>query len=327
MAKENLRLAFTKAKRGKGWQRKIKNVEANLEEKLDELHKQLISGTFKTSKYRTKTVYEPKERLIYVLPFYPDRIVHHAIMNILEPIWNNLMIYDSYSCRKGKGQHQGSKRCMAMVRKNKYCLKCDISKFYPNVNHEILKQILARKIKDQKVLDLLYEIIDSIGTPTNVPIGNYLSQWFGNLYLNELDILMKHNYHVKNYIRYCDDFVIFSNSKEELHELAKVIKTFIETKLLMKLSKCELFPTTQGVDFLGYRHFPQGYILVRKSTAKRVKRRCKSVMWELKHHKITKEQAISKIASTEGWLKHATSYNFSVSLQLNQLKKKIENYA
>lgn len=190
--KDNLLLAFKKAKRHKSWQQKVIKVEQNLEEMIEKLRESLINGTYKTSGYRQKKIYEPKERTIYILPFYPDRIVHHAIMNILEPIWDKLFISHSYACRKNKGQHKGSIKCMEYVRKNRFCLKCDISKFYPSINHEILKRIIRKKIKCKRTIKLLDEIIDSIDSPTNVPIGNYLSQWFGNLYLNELDMFLKH---------------------------------------------------------------------------------------------------------------------------------------
>lgn len=226
--KDNLLLAYKKAKKHKSWQQKVIRVEKDLDNLIEELRLSLINGTYKTAEYRTKKIYEPKERTIYVLPFYPDRIVHHAIMNILEPIWDNLFISDSYACRNGKGQHKGSQKCMEFVRKNKYCLKCDINKFYPSINHEILKLIIRKKIKCKRTLNLLDTIIDSIDGETNIPIGNYLSQWFGNLYLNELDMFMKHDNKIKCYIRYCDDFLLFSNDKALLKEMAIKIKDYVE---------------------------------------------------------------------------------------------------
>lgn len=318
--KDNLLLAFKKAKRHKSWQQKVIKVEQNLEEMIEKLRESLINGTYKTSGYRQKKIYEPKERTIYILPFYPDRIVHHAIMNILEPIWDKLFISHSYACRKNKGQHKGSIKCMEYVRKNRFCLKCDISKFYPSINHEILKRIIRKKIKCKRTIKLLDEIIDSIDTPTNVPIGNYLSQWFGNLYLNELDVYMKQDNHVKNYIRYCDDFLLFSNDKVLLKELAKKIEEFVTVKLKLKLSKCDLFPTSQGVDFLGYRHFPKGYILVRKTTVKRMKRRLRKLKWEIKTGRLAKDRAISVIGSLMGWLRWANTYNLKIKLQLEELR-------
>lgn len=225
-------------------------------------------------------------------------------MNILEPIWDKLFISHSYACRKNKGQHKGSIKCMEYVRKNRFCLKCDISKFYPSI----------------KLLD---EIIDSIDSPTNVPIGNYLSQWFGNLYLNELDMFLKHDCKIKYYLRYCDDFLLFSNDKQFLKDMSAKIEEFVTTKLKLKLSKCNILSTSQGVDFLGYRHFSAGYILVRKSTAKRMKKNIKALKYKLAVKKISKESALSTVASVEGWLKWANAYNLKKSLQLEDLKKSI----
>lgn len=326
ISEENLKLAYQKSRKGKAWQRNVKEIDQRQEYYLSELLRILQNKEYKTSQYKTKMIYEPKVRTIYILPYYPDRILQHAIMNVLEPIWDKLFIYDSYACRQGKGQHKGSLRCMQFVKRNKYCLKCDISKFYPSVNHEKLLKIIKRKIKCKDTLVLLEEIINSIEGESNVPIGNYLSQWFGNLYMNELDQLIKHKYHIKDYIRYCDDFLLFSNSKEKLNQMKLIIEKFITEQLKMKLSKCDLFPVTQGVDFLGYRHFPQGYILLRKTTAKRVKKRLKSLFWKVKHKKISKESAISTIASTKGWLRWANTHNMSLSLKIMELETEIKEY-
>lgn len=293
-SKENIELAYTKAKRHKSWQHKVQAVEKQKEKLLVELRDSLINGTYHTAKYRIKTIYEPKKREIYILPFYPDRIVHHAIMNVLEPIWDSYLINDTYACRKGKGQHSGSTRCMEFVRKNKFCLKCDISKFYPSIPHKELKALIRRKIKCKKTLALLDEIIDSVDTPTNVPIGNYLSQWFGNLYMYPLDNFIKQDNHIKCYIRYCDDFLLFSNNKDELKLMAKKIEDFVVNNLKLKLSKCNLLPTSQGIDFLGYRHFPQGYILIRKTTVRRMKRNLKKLDYAIDTNKISKLRAASK---------------------------------
>ena len=276
--KSNLYLAFEKAKRHKSWQRKVKIIEANLDYYIEKLQNDLITGQYKTAEYKLKTIYEPKKRDIYILPFYPDRIVHHAIMNVLEPIWDNRFIYDK--------SVPADKRC-------------------------------------KKTLNLLDEIIDSVDTPVNVPIGNYLSQWFGNLYLNELDVFLKQKNCVKNYLRYCDDFLLFSDDKTYLNKMAKTINEYVVNILELKLSKCVLFPTAQGVDFLGYRHFHAGYVLVRKSTAKRMKRRIKRLKYELLKNKISKDKALSVVASLSGWLRWANSYNLRMFLELESLKKEL----
>jgi hypothetical protein len=231
-----------------------------------------------------------------------------------------MFIHDSYACIEGKGLHVGSQRTMEFVRANKYCLKCDISKFYPSIKHDILFNILKRKIKCKDTLNLIKAIIYGIGGGQNVPIGNYTSQWFGNIYLNELDQHVKHVYKVKNYVRYCDDFLFFHNDKAELRRIAKDLKGYLDKTLGLKMSKCELFPVSQGVDFLGYRHFPK-YVLLRKSTAIRVKRRLKILPKLLAAGRITLEYFRSCIASYGGWMRWANCHNLSLKLQLDKLQE------
>jgi retron-type reverse transcriptase len=165
----------------------------NIDAYASEIRKMLINGEFHTSEYKIHTIYEPKKRDIYVLPFYPDRIVHHCVMNILEPIFDSWFINDSYCCRTGKGSIAASDKCSKYVNNFKFCVQYDIKHYFPSINHDILINIIERKIKDNKLLDLLSDIIYSIDGPTNLPIGNHTSQWFGNLYLNELDQFVMHN--------------------------------------------------------------------------------------------------------------------------------------
>lgn len=318
IAEENIRLSYEQAKLGKGKKYNVRRFNRNIEGNLKKIRESLINKTFKTANYSTKTVYEPKKRVIYILPFNPDRIVQHAIMNVIIPIWESLFIEESYACRENKGMHKGSLKTMEYIRRNKYCLKCDISKFYPSINHEILKKIVRRKIKDENVLWLLDDIIDSFEGETNTPIGNFTSQWFGNLYLNELDQFVRHELKIRDYLRYCDDFCFFHNDKNVLNEVAAKIRQFCADKLKLRLSKCDLFPVSRGVDFLGYRHFP-GYILLRKSTAKRTRRRLKKAVIALKNHKITAEQFRSTVASYLGWMRWARTYNLRVKLDIERL--------
>ena len=305
------------------WQNTVKDFEVNLDENLKVLQNMLVKKTYETSEYKTKIIYEPKLRTIYKLPFYPDRIVQHALMNVLEPIWEGLFINDSYACRIGKGIHTGSKRTMEFVRRNKYCLKCDISKFYPSIDHDILYSIVEKKIKCKDTLWLLKEIIYSIGGGKNTPIGNYTSQWFGNLYLNELDQRVKHQYKIKDYLRYCDDFCLFHDDKKYLQAVLDDMEKYLWDVLKLKMSKKDIFPVSRGVDFLGYRHFP-GYILVRKSTSKRVIKRMKKLPGQLKRRDITQEQYRSSIVSTVGWLKWANSYNLYKKLNIDRLLEAIK---
>lgn len=317
---DNLYKAYRAARKGKGWRKTIRRFEKNVNGNLLKLQRDLCTGTFTTSEYSEKTVYEPKKRQIYKLPFYPDRVVQHALLQVLIPIWDNLMIYDSYACRENKGMHQASKKTMGYVKKYRYCFKADISKFYPSIDHQILLKIIRRKIKCKPTLNLLEDIICSYPGGKNTPIGNYTSQWFGNLYMNEVDQLIKHKFKIKAYIRYCDDFVLFHNSKETLKEIKDYIESFLSFELELRFSKWSIFPVTQGVDFLGYRHFPNK-VLLRKSSARRIIKRISKLPRLLEKRAISLVQYRSSIASTEGWLKWANTYNLTLALKLIELKE------
>jgi retron-type reverse transcriptase len=323
---ENIRLAFYNAAKHKSKQKNVIKVMENLEENLENFRLSLVNKTFTPSKYHEKKIYEPKERIIYVAPFYPDRLAHHLAMLFLGPIWEGLFIYDSYACREGKGIHAGSVRTMEFVRRNKYVLKCDISKFYPSVDHDVLLEIIKRKIKCPDTLWLIESIVRSFPGGKNVPIGNYTSQWFGNLYLNEVDQFVKHELQKKygriDYVRYCDDFCLYNNDKKVLKECREQLRDFIDKKLKLKFSKCDIFPITRGVDFLGYRHF-DNYILLRKRTTKSVRKRLAALPKLYEKKKITAEKYRSSVASTWGWLKHANTHNLQVAIQFEELKKKV----
>ena len=322
---ENIELAYQKAKRGKAKYRQVQEIENNSVFFLKELQKSLIDETFTTSTYKTKKIHEPKERDIYVLPFYPDRIVQHALMNVVAPIWDKLFIFDTYACRPGKGQHKASLRVMNFIsKKHKYYFQGDIKKFYPSINHEILYTIITNKIKDKKVLRLFKNIITSIVGDKNVPIGNLTSQWLGNLYLNELDTYIKNTLKIKNYLRYNDDFILFGNNKKVLKDIQEDVRLFLKEKLNLTLSKEKIQSIENGIDFVGYRHFPNK-ILLRKASAKRMKRNL-----NIKHYKFIKghtkpDQFISTIQSIRGWLKWANTYNFQQALKLDSLLQEAEN--
>lgn len=325
ISRENIEIAAQRARKRKTWQRAVKKFDEHRDERVMDIHDMLANHTFRTAQYKTKEIFEPKKRTIYILPFYPDRIVQHAIMNVLEPIWDGLLVETCYSCRKGKGQHKASARCMKYVKRYEFCYQFDIHKFYPSINHEILKKIIRKKIKDKGVLWLLDEIIDSNHSETNVPIGNYLSQWFGNIYMNELDRLIKEALKIGPYERYCDDFLIFGDNKAEMRRQGDIIEKFLNDKLRLTLSRKSLFHTYQGVDFIGYRHFHNGKLLVRKRTAKKIKRNIRALKWKLTNGRIEKDRARSTVGSVHGWLCHANTHNLSVSLQLKELREMIDN--
>lgn len=295
---DNLHLADKKAKKGKSKQYGVILHNRDKEAHLVALQETLISKTYRTSAYTTFKVYEPKEREVFRLPYYPDRIMHHAIMNILEPVFVGCFTADSYSCIKGRGIH-------AVVRKLKlilndvngtiFCLKIDIKKFYPSINHDILKQLLRKKIKDSDLLWLLDEIIDSAA---GLPIGNYLSQYLANFYLTYFDHWLKESKTVKHYFRYADDIVILSSNKTYLRNLLTEIKTYLSSNLNLEVNKNhQIFPVSaRSIDFVGYR-FYHTHILLRKSIKKRFAKKLKRNLNE------------RSIAAYWGWAKHCNSKN------------------
>lgn len=295
---DNLKLAETKARKGKIKQSGVILFDKDPESNLVNLHQILLNNEYKTSNYHIFKLYDGKERVIYRLPYYPDRIVHHSIMNILKPIFVSCFTKDTYSCIKGRGIHKALNNLNIALKDNnynKYCLKLDIKKFYPNVNHTILKQLLSKKFKDVKLLNILYEIIDSA---EGLPIGNYLSQFLANFYLTYFDHYLKEVLKVKYYFRYCDDIVIIHNDKDYLHNLKLQIEEYLNTELKLEIKdNYQVFSTEiRGIDFLGYKSFPD-YILIRKDIKLRF-------IKMLKYNK-----NIKSIASYYGWLIHANTKN------------------
>ncbi|MFA5409881.1 MAG: RNA-directed DNA polymerase [Bacilli bacterium] len=299
---DNIRLAHQNARKGKKHYDEVKMVDTNPEYYFEQIHRMLKDKTFRNSEYQVFTKkFEQKEREIFKLPYFPDRIIHHCIMQVLEPIWKKTLIRDTYSSIKGRGLHDGARRvkkALKDIQGTRYCLKIDIRKFYPSVNHEILKQVIRKKIKCSDTLWLIDEIIDST---SGVPIGNYLSQYFGNLYLSDLDHFIKERRRVKYYFRYCDDLVLLSNCKKQLRRVLGTIIHFCRKIKLVLKSNYQIFPVDdRGIDFLGYRFF-HGYILLRKSIVKRFKSK---IDYALNNWVYSNKQAIvNGIMSYWGWLK------------------------
>lgn len=308
---ENLRLAEKKARQGKTRSWGVRLFDRDPEGNLLRLRDLLLSGEYHTSKYTFFQIHDPKERTIARLPYYPDRIVHHAIMNILEPILNKLYTADTYACIRGRGMHLARKRIMGAMRRDpegtRYCLKLDIRKYYPSIDHDIMKRILRRKIKDARLLRLLDEIIDSA---PGLPIGNYLSQSFANVYLAYFDHFVKEVLGVRYYFRYVDDIVILSDSKDALRGYLAAMREELAGLRLEVKGNWQVYPVeARGVDFLGFV-FRHGYVRLRK----RIKH---NIFRALKHaRKVCKTAAEIRlaVASYIGWLKYTNSINLTNKL-------------
>ena len=310
---ENLRLADEKARRGKTRSYGVRVHDRHREENILALHEMLKNHSFKNSEYSVYTIHEPKEREIYRLPYYPDRILHHAIMNVLEPVWCSVFTSDTYSCIKGRGIH-GVVKKMKLAMKDRentrYCLKIDVRKFYPSIDHDVLKGIVRKKIKCKETLALLDEIIDSA---KGVPIGNYISQYLANLFLTYFDHWVKEAKRVKYYFRYADDMVFLSSSKEELHALLTGIKAYLKGLKLELKGNEQVFPFARnradnhgrGLDFVGYV-FYHGQTLMRKSIKKTFCRAAARINRKTNIKPMDYKQAL---CSWIGWAKHCNSIN------------------
>lgn len=297
---ENIRLAHKKASKGKQKYTDVKMVNKDVDHFCFKIKTMLDEETFENSKYKViNKKCGKKMREIYKLPYYPDRIIHHSIMQILEPMWESLFINDTYSCIKKRGIHKGVKRLKEKLRnkeETKYCLKFDIEKFYPSIDNKIMKDKIRKKIKDKKLLRLLDKIIDS---SKGLPIGNYLSQYLGNLYLSYFDQYCKNDLKIKHYFRYCDDIVILSNNKEELWLWFNKINEYLINNLKLKIKdNYQIFPVEKrGIDFLGYVFYHEKTLLR------------KSIKMNLIKTINKKNNLEKRLASYNGWLKHCNSYN------------------
>lgn len=305
---ENLQLADEKARKGKSWQYGVRIHDRSREQNLVDLQAALLTRSYRTSAYTIFKVYEPKERDVYRLPYYPDRITHHAIMNVLERVFVSVFTVDTYSCIKKRGIHAAA-NAVKLALKDKtgtqYCLKLDITKFYPTIDHEILKGLVRRKIKDPDLLWLLDEIINSA---PGLPIGNYLSQYLANFYLTYFDHWLKELIRVKYYFRYADDLVILSSSKDELHHILTNISEYLYQNLKLSVKRnYQVFPVqARGIDFVGYR-FYHTHTLLRKSIKKNFARM------------MAASPNQQSAASYYGWAKHCNSNHLLKKLLNDQL--------
>lgn len=311
---ENLRIAHKNARKGKGWYKEVKLVDANEDYYLKKLQKMLIDKTYQTSEYETFIKSDSgKHREIYKLPYFPDRICQWAILQVIEPILIRNLTKDTYSAIPGRGIHLAKKRMEKAIWNDipgtQFTLKLDVKKYYPSIDHDILKMKYRRLFKDKDLLWLLDEIIDSTPGGVGIPIGNYLSQYSGNFYLSAFDHWIKEVKRIKYYFRYMDDIVIFGDSKEKLHQLKREIDDYLAKNLKLRVKEnWQVFPTfVRGVDFVGYRMF-FGYSLLRKSTCKNMKRKMRAIIRKCNNGQEMSHSEWCSIYSYRGWLVHCNSY-------------------
>ena len=271
----NLHEAYYKARKGKRSKASVAGFEYNQEEELIKLQEELSAKQWRPGSYTNFYIHEPKKRLISAAPFR-DRVVHHALCNILEPDWERRFIYDTYANRKYKGTHRAIMRANEFSKKYKYVLQCDFEQFFPSIDHAILQGITAKHLQDENLLEIVDLILHSgigaqtesyqmkyfagddlfsVTRPRGLPIGNLTSQFWGNVYLCSFDHFVKRELRAEGYIRYVDDFLLFANDKETLRNWKNKIFSRIAT-LRLTLHEPQIYPVYTGIPFLGFRIFP-----------------------------------------------------------------------
>ena len=326
---DNLRLADEKARRGKTETYGVRLHDRNRERNILRLHDMLIQKTFHTSPYDVFTIREPKERIIYRLPYFPDRIVHHAVMNILEPIWVRTFTHNTYSCIKGRGIEGCARRVERIIKdfrgRQLYCLKIDIRKFYPSIKHHVLKRVVRKKIKDKDLLWLLDDIIDSTD---GLPIGNYLSQYLANLMLCYFMHAVNERLHLPS-TEYADDIVFFADNKQTLHDaLDNYIRPTLEQEMELEIkANWQIFPIAlnrydrhgRALDYVGYQFYREQK-LMRKSIKQNFCRKAS----EINDRTMAERDYRQAVAPWMGWAEHSDSQHLTKTILIynNPLKFK-----
>ena len=329
ISKENLYRSAYAAARGRRYRDTTADFNFNLEEEIQHLHEELAITTYRHGKYRVFTIRDPKVREISAAPFR-DRVVHHAAHDVIEPLMDRSFIYDSYACRKDKGTHKAVDRAQSFLRANRFCFHGDIKKYFPSIDHDMLKGLVRRRIADKDVVWLLEEVVDSAvgllaGLPVSrlagLPIGNLTSQFFANLYLDELDYFVKFDLRCRYYLRYMDDFLVFGNNKEALKEIKSKIRKFLRDKLNLTLheGKSQIYNTKGGIKFLGFRIYGDYRRLV-SDNVRRFKKRLKKFAYRFENGEMKANQIRDSVRC---WVAHS-KYANAKRLRLNIWNRLVE---
>ncbi len=317
---ENIYNAYSKAIKCKRYRNYVLKFNYHLEINLLAIQKELREENWEPHKFRQFYVYDPKKRLISA-PNFSDRIVHHALANITEPLFERKFICDSYACRIGKGVHKAAikmqkfQHIAAMNFQHVYVIKGDIHHYFENVDQDILMSIVKRTIRDRNTLNLCEKIIYNSREfdKKGMPVGSLTSQIFANIYLNQLDHFVKDILSTKFYIRYMDDFIILDDDKAKLWRLLNKIEGFLNNTLKLELNpKTAIFPMNRGVDFVGYRIWPT-HILPRKRTIKRTKKRFKKFSKLYADNKMDMKNIKASLMSFLGYIKHCNAHKTTIS--------------
>lgn len=331
---ENLFLAWEKAKRGKRYSNSAAQFEINREYELIKLQDELVHESYQCGGYRSFTIHEPKRRKISAAPF-ADRVVHHALCNVIGPIFERQFIPDSYANRVGKGTHRALDRCTYFMRRYPYVLQCDVQQFFPAIDHQILKNILAKTIADTETLTLCGKIIDSgVGIlnehyqmryfpgddllatlrPRGLPVGNLTSQFWANVYLNPLDHYVKRELKCRAYVRYVDDFLLFGENKPMLHQWKAAIIEFLHSlRLTLHATRAQPRPVQQGIPFLGFTMYPN-YRRLKRSKGIYYRRRILGLYQQYQQGFIERSQLDSSVRAWVGHVMHGDTWGLRTHL-------------
>ncbi|MFH1611605.1 MAG: reverse transcriptase/maturase family protein [Patescibacteria group bacterium] len=326
ISEESLLLAWRRFRKGKTKRKDVVEFERNLDQNINSLHKELAQELYQHGRYYSFYISDPKLRHIHKATVR-DRVVHHVIFQALNPIFEPTFIFNSYSCRIGKGTHKGVKALVGMIRKVSqnythqcFVLKCDIRKFFDSIDQDILLNILNKRIADPRVMQILKAIIFSFSSHQSnlfarkgIPIGNLVSQLFANIYMNEFDQFIKHDCGVKYYARYTDDFVVVSDKRDELVELLAKIIQFLTENLHLELhpNKLSISSLNNGIDFLGFVARPY-CLLLRTKTKRRMLKKLDKLIKEYEVSGGGDQLHIMQVkASYLGHISHADAHTLS----------------
>lgn len=312
--RQNLLAAFAAVQRGKRRRPDIVEWRENLDERLEDLGRELRAGEFKLGNYKSFKVYDPKERTIHAAPVR-ERVIHHAIINVFGERLEHALIDDSFACRRGKGQLRAVWRAQEFAKKHPWCLKLDIKSYFDSIDHEILLGLLERKLKDRRLLALLHELVESYSTTPGkgLPIGNLTSQYFANLYLDGFDRLAVGRKDF-SYLRYMDDMLVFGNHSE-LKEFLLKAKDYLGQVLHLAIKGGGALHRISpgGVEFLGYRVKPECILLNRRSKL-RFKRRLTALDALFASGKCTEKYYQSHATALFAFVRCADSYHFRMAV-------------
>ena len=319
---ENLYRAYRKAAKGKRGHPSVATFEWNLERNLLQLKAELGTHSYQPGPYQSFMIRDPKHRRVSAAPFR-DRVVHHALVQVIEPAFEATFIGDSYANRIGKGNHKALHRAQQLSRKYRYVLQADVVQFFASIDHEILYSILQRKIADKAILRLCWRImlggkqelhdqyqmhyfpgddLLSINRQRGLPIGNLTSQFWANVYLNELDQFVKRKLRCQGYVRYMDDCLLFADDKRQLWQWREAVIDYMQSlRLILHTPQCVIYPVVSGIPFLGFRVYPAYRRIKRRNAVAFVRRTQQQIKqmqatdwsWDMLNH------------SMQGWVAHA----------------------